>query len=129
MTGDTTLQILVADDDPKVRSALRLILEQDPDNIGIDEVESTEKLLEWTQQGKAELVLLDWYLPGLHQPAHVFAFLRQHSPTIKIVAMGADYQSRQIALALGADVFISKSDPPEELLKAIEQCRITNGSR
>jgi DNA-binding NarL/FixJ family response regulator len=123
------LRILLADDDPKVRSALRLILEQDPLNGAIEEVENTEKLLEWSEQSEAELVLLDWYLPGLHQPAHVFAFLRQRSPALKIAAMGADNQARRIAIALGADVFISKSDPPEELLKAVYQCRSSNNVR
>jgi two-component system, NarL family, invasion response regulator UvrY len=121
------LRILLADDDLKVRSALRLLLEQDTLTNTIEEVENTEKLIEWTAQGEADLVLLDWYLPGLHQPAHVFAYLRQNSPGLKIVAMGPDTQSRQIALALGADVFISKSDPPEELIKAINECRSVNG--
>lgn len=122
------MRILLADDDPKVRSALRLILEQDARNGAIEEVDSIEKLLAWTANGKADLVLLDWYLPGLQQPAHVFAYLRRSAPALKIVAMGADHQSRQIALALGADAFISKSDPPEELIKAVSNCRLPNGS-
>jgi DNA-binding NarL/FixJ family response regulator len=118
------LHILLADDDIQVRSALRLILEQDANHGEINEVENTERLLAWAAQGKVDLVLLDWYLPGLQQPAHVFAFLRQNAPQLKIIAMGADNQSRQIAIALGADAFISKSDPPEELMKAVDHCRV-----
>jgi DNA-binding NarL/FixJ family response regulator len=121
------LRILLADDETKVRSALRLILEQDPATGGICEVENTEKLLEWVDQENTDLVLLDWHLPGLTTPAHVFARLRQNSPLLKIVAMGADNQSRHIAIALGADAYISKSDPPEELLKAVNQCRTITG--
>jgi DNA-binding NarL/FixJ family response regulator len=122
------LRILLADDDSKVRSALRLILEQDPRTDGIFEVENTETLLAWSALNEVDLVLLDWYLLGLHQPAHVFSYLRQNAPQLKIVAMGADNQSRQIAIALGADAYISKSDPPEELLKAVNQCRDHAGS-
>jgi len=117
------LRILLADDDPKVRSALRLLLEQDSLSDDIEEVENTESLLKWAAEGKADLVLLDWYLPGLQQPAHVFAHLRQNSPALKIIAMGGDNQSRQIALALGADIFISKSDQPEELIKAVSMAQ------
>lgn len=117
------MRILLADDDPQVRSALRLILEQDPLTSWIAEVESTAQLLDWTAQSEVDLVLLDWYLPGLHQPAHVFSYLRKNSPQLQVVAMGAGSQSRQIALALGADAYISKSDPPEELLKAVNLCR------
>jgi two-component system, NarL family, invasion response regulator UvrY len=117
------LRILLADDDPQVCSALRLILEQDPLTSCIAEVESTAQLLDCAALSEADLVLLDWYLPGLQQPAHVFAYLRKNSPELKVVAMGAGSQSRQIALALGADAYISKSDPPEELLKAVNLCR------
>ena len=117
------MRILLADDDPQVCSALRLILEQDPLTSCIAEVESTAQLLACAALSEADLVLLDWYLPGLQQPAHVFAYLRKNSPELKVVAMGAGSQSRQIALALGADAYISKSDPPEELLKAVNLCR------
>jgi two-component system, NarL family, invasion response regulator UvrY len=123
MIEEFTLRILLADDDPQVCSALRLILEQDPLTSCIADVESADQLLDCTRLSEVDLVLLDWYLPGLHQPAHVFAYLRKNSPQLQIVAMGAGSQSRQIALALGADAYISKSDPPEELLKAVNLCR------
>lgn len=59
------MRVLIADDRPQVRSALRLLLKQEPDVTVVGEAEDAEQALELAIGERPELVLLDWELPGL----------------------------------------------------------------
>ena len=60
------MRILIADDQPNVRSALRLLLEQDPDVHIVAEVADSNGLLKQVGKNCPDLVLLDWELPWHH---------------------------------------------------------------
>jgi DNA-binding NarL/FixJ family response regulator len=110
------VHILLADDQAKVRSALRLLLEQQPGVQVTGEAANAAELL--GQKACADLVLLDWELPGL-APDDTLLALRPH---LKIIALSGRPQARQAALEAGADAFVSKIDPPERLLAALYDC-------
>ena len=59
------MRIFLADDQAKARSALRLLLEQEPGLSVVGEATETEDLLAQVQRTQPDLVLLDWELPGL----------------------------------------------------------------
>jgi len=59
------IHVLLADDQSKVRSALRLVLEQQPGVHILGEAVDTTGLLDWVKTARPDLVLLDWELPGL----------------------------------------------------------------
>ncbi len=115
----------MADDEPKVRSALRLILEEEAGITHFGEVDHAGALLKTVEEQQVGLLLLDWDLPGLQQPAQVLASLRQGNPRLKVIALGSRQESRALAIALGVDAFVSKTDPPERLLDALKLCRET----
>ena len=113
------MKVLLAENRPDVRSALRLLLEQKPELTIISEVAKINDLLEQLDKGCPDLVLLDWDLPGL-EPADVLLRIRRCCPDLKIIAISSRTESEKKALAAGVDTFVSKADTPERLLTAID---------
>ncbi len=113
------MKVLLAENRPDVRSALRLLLEQKPELTIISEVAKINDLLEQLDKGCPDLVLLDWDLPGL-EPADVLLRIRRCCPNLEIIAISSRTESEKKALAAGADTFVSKADTPERLLAAID---------
>ena len=56
--------VLIAEDQPKVRRALRLLLEQEPGENVVGETAEAKEQLTQVAAGCPDLVLLDWGLPG-----------------------------------------------------------------
>jgi len=115
------MRVLLADDQSKVRSALRLVLEQQPGVSILGEAVDATGLLDWVKAACPDLVLLDWELPGLPRN-DVLSALRARCPHLKVIALSGRPEARQAALAAGADAFVSKGDPPERLLAAVNDC-------
>jgi DNA-binding NarL/FixJ family response regulator len=109
---------LLADDDVKVRSALRLLLEQQAELSVVGEAVHGSEVLTRSGAVTPDLVLLDWELPG-PPSCDLLRALREACPTSLVVALSGRPEARQAALAAGADGFISKGDPPELVLEAL----------
>jgi DNA-binding NarL/FixJ family response regulator len=113
------MRILIADDQPSVRSALKLLLGQRAEMNVAGEATTSRELLTWLRSNSADLVLIDWELPG--QPENgILPVVRRMYPDVALIAMDSHPQSRQEAMAQGADDFIVKGEPPEHLLDAVE---------
>ena len=59
------MQILLADNQPKVRFGLRVLLERQPGLKVVGEAADAEELLARMEADRPDLVLLGWELPGL----------------------------------------------------------------
>ncbi|MBL7065244.1 MAG: response regulator transcription factor [Anaerolineae bacterium] len=123
------MRVLLADDQSKVRSALRLVLEQQPGIHILGEAVDATGLLDWMKAACPNLVLLDWELPGLgaDNPSTgsgqgLLPTLRELCPGLMVIALSGRPEARQAALDAGADAFVSKGDPPERLLAAVNDC-------
>jgi acetoin utilization protein AcuB len=116
------MHVLLADDQAQVRSALRLLLEQEPSVDTISEVADTESLLAFVKEHQPDLLLLDWELAGLAE-APVIAELRRARPNLAIVALSGRLGARQTSLEAGVEAFVSKSRPPEELLSILHKIK------
>jgi DNA-binding NarL/FixJ family response regulator len=114
------MRVILADDQAKVRSALRLLLEHEPDVEVLGEAVDTTGLLDWVTAMCPNLVLLDWELPGLPAAA-LLPRLKCHCPALRVIALSVQPESRQAALDAGADAFVCKGDPPEQLLIAMDE--------
>ncbi len=108
------MNLLLADDEEKVLSALRLLLEQEPGIGAVDEVGEATSLLAKAQETCPDVVLLDWELPGLGK--QLLSELRAQDPQLRVIALSGRPEARQQAIGSGADAFVSKSDPPDVLL-------------
>ena len=115
------MRIFLADDQHKVRSALRLLLENETGVQVVGEAVDAEGLLAGTTATCPDLVLLDWELPGLTDGT--LSVLRRTHPGLCVIALSGRPEARRGALAAGADAFVSKANPPERLLAAIEKER------
>ena len=112
------MRVILADDQAKVRSALRLLLEHRPDVEILGEAVDATGLLDWVKAVCPDLVLLAWELPGLPAAA-LLPLLHNHCPGLRVIALSSRPEAHQAALDAGADAFVSKGDPPEKLLNAI----------
>ena len=115
------MRVLLADDQSKVRSALRLLLEQEPELSGVSEATDADELLAQVGTFRPDIVLLDWELPGLEADG-LLPTLRELCPRLKVIALSGRPEACRAALAAGADAFVSKGDPPERLLAAVNDC-------
>lgn len=116
------MRVLLADDQPQVRSALRLFLEQDDVWQVVAEAANSESLLAQTQTSQPDLVLLDWELPGM-STIELLAQLRHCLPHLFVIVLSSRFEARQAALEAGSDAFISKSSPPRQLLATLQMLR------
>jgi len=112
------MRVLVADDQQRVRSALHLLLDQEPDLNVVGEAGEAHSLLAQLQAARPDLVLLDWSLPGLPAIGSLPA-LRLACPHLLVIVLSGNPEASREALAAGADAFVSKVEPPERLLDAV----------
>jgi DNA-binding NarL/FixJ family response regulator len=109
---------MLADDQPMVRFALRVLLERQPGVKVVGEAVDAEGLLAQLPVLNPHLVLLDWELPGLEDVSLLVA-LREDCPDLWVIALSGRPEARRNALATGVNAFVSKTDPPERLLATI----------
>jgi len=120
--NDKRMRVLIADDQPQVRSALRVLLMQEPDIAIVGEAKDVEQTLEQIAGQQPDLVLLDWELPGQNGDSALVQ-LRKVQSGLAVIALSGRPEARRAALAAGADAFVSKGDPPEQLLAVVDEYR------
>lgn len=111
------MRILLADDQAKVRSALRLLLEQEPGLSVVGEAADAEALLSLTKETQPDLIILDWKLTS--RRAALMSAIRESCPGVVMLVLSGRPETHQDALAAGADAFVSKGDSPERLLTTL----------
>lgn len=113
-----TLQILIADKNRDSRSALALLLETRLGANIVGEAPTMEALLEQAAVTHPDIVLLDWELPGIPEADRI-VIVRSVAPGVRVVVISARPESA--ALAVGADAFVNKTDPPERILAVLKE--------
>ncbi len=116
-------EILITDDHPLFRSALRQALTLSlGSNVRLVEAENIAEL-EKNLQEKSDwdLVLLDLNMPGAHGFSGL-VLLRGQYPQIPVVMISAQEESMVMARSreFGASGFIPKSSPLEDIQKAVQ---------
>ncbi len=121
-----TLRVLLADDQAGLRSAIRLLLEEDPEVEVIGEVVEAKTLLAKAESTRPHLLLLDWELPGLKAMGGVrqlLGTLHNRYPHLHVIVLSGQPDAGNNALAAGADYFVSKADPPDSLLAVLHRAK------
>ena len=115
------MKVLVVDDHPLIREALRQVLRALAKNIELLEAGSaTEALAAADKCDGLDLILLDLTLPG-RDGYEVLRELRERYPSYPVVVLSASDQSEVVMRALdaGAMGFIPKTSSNEVLLGAL----------
>jgi DNA-binding NarL/FixJ family response regulator len=113
-------RFLLADDNPDLRSALRLMLETRLDAPLVFEAHDHASMIDQSMRHHPDCLILDWELPGLTEPDHLSA-LRDLLLDLKIIVISARPEAAEEAAAAHADAFVCKTDPPAEILQAIQR--------
>ena len=120
------MRVLLADDQAWLRSAIRLLLEEQPEIEIVGEAPDAATLEQLAKLRIPDLILLDWELPGLRVAADRRALLRvirRYNPRLQVIVLSGRPESSRGALSAGANAFVSKADPPERLLAALQKAQ------
>lgn len=112
------MRIFLADGEPEVRTAMQILLDQEPGLRVVGQAGRACGLVDRVRASHADLVVVDWHLPG-GQMSDLLPALHNANGVSRVIALGIRPEVERSALAAGADAFVSKTDPPEQLLAAL----------
>lgn len=111
-------RVYIADAKTEERSALRLVLQDLKMDIAGEAADWTTMLAS-VPISRTDMLLIDWdMLPK--SPSEGLNTLRKACPTALIIILISHFDARQqAALSAGADAFISKGEPPEQVAERL----------
>lgn len=122
MSSNNLINLIIVEDHPLFRLGISSGLRQKSNTIQIlDEVDCGAKFFESLQINKPNIVLLDIVLPDMNG-IEISRRLRAEYPKINILIFSTEVTESVIVelLEIGIDGFISKTEPIEVLIQAIE---------
>lgn len=122
------IRVVLADDHPLVRAGLRQVLADEPAIEVVGEAADGDETVAVLRATEPDVVLLDITMPGAPFPG-LLRLLRSAFPRIEvlIVTMHGEDQFAVRALKEGAAGYLTKQQPPGEVISAIKQ--IAGGGR
>ncbi len=122
------IRVVIADDHPLVRAGLRQVLADEPDIEVVGEAADGDETVAVLRTTEPDVVLLDITMPGAPFPG-LLRLLRSAFPRVEvlIVTMHGEDQFAVRALKEGAAGYLTKQQPPQEVINAIKQ--IAGGGR
>ncbi|MBH5319449.1 hybrid sensor histidine kinase/response regulator transcription factor [Paenibacillus sp. GSMTC-2017] len=117
---ETSIRVLVVDDQPIFRESLQLILQQHKDMNVVGLAANGQEALDMIPTENPDVVLLDVRMPILDGPS-TLQVIRERWPTIRIIMVTTIEEASQAAntLGSGASGYLLKSVSPIELVEAI----------
>jgi DNA-binding NarL/FixJ family response regulator len=114
------IRILIADDHPRFREGLQLMLRREPDLEVIGEASSGEQAVAMAEAGQPDIILMDLHMPGLHG-VDATRRIMETSPHIRVlvITMYEDDDTVFAALRAGARGYLLKGADKAEVLRAI----------
>lgn len=115
-------RFLVVEDHPLVRRGIRQLIEETYTRATVDEADCVETAVSHLRTAEYDLVVLDLSLPrqsGLEALDLLHA--QKEGLRIAVYSMHAERQFAMRALRAGAHAYVTKDQPPEQLLAAIRK--------
>ena len=106
-------RILAVEDDERIRSAVKLALEDE--GWSVDEAESGEEAIEMFQRSAPDVVLIDIMLPGIDGFELCRTLRRTSDVPVVMVTARNDTHDVVAGLEAGADDYLTKPFAPKEL--------------
>ena len=113
------LRILLADDQERVLYGLQALLRQQPGWRVVGEAENANDLLILAEVLVPDLILIDWNLPDL-SGEKVVDSLHRMSKSLAVIVISGQIEVKNTVLEAGANAFVSKTSPPDQLVEAIK---------
>jgi DNA-binding NarL/FixJ family response regulator len=117
-----TINILIADDHPVVRTGLRQILGSEADVWIVAEVADGDALLHTLASAPVDVLLLDLAMPGAPFPA-LLREVKSRYPRLRVLVLSMQPEDQFAVRALrdGAAGYLSKDRSPQELIAAVRK--------
>jgi DNA-binding NarL/FixJ family response regulator len=117
---DTPVRVLVADDEPLVRSGLRLILDAEPDLEVVGEAGDGAQAVELSRTLRPDVVCMDVRMPGVDGLRATELVLRLPEPPRVLVVTTFEHDGYVLdALTVGASGFLLKRAGADEMVQAV----------
>ena len=128
MTEGSGTQILIVEDHPTMREAMRMVLEHE--GFAIREAADGAAALSMVRQQQPDLVFLDLNIPGT-SGADVLRELKGDPETrdVRVIIVTATgEEGREQVISLGADEYFTKPFSPLALLRTVERVLAGDGA-
>jgi len=116
------IRVMLVDDHPIVRRGLKETLSAEADVVVVGEAARSEEVLAALTANPCDVVLLDISLPG-RGGLDVLKAIRQSFPDVRVLVVSTHDESQYAVRAMraGAAGYLTKTSPPEELVRAVRQ--------
>jgi DNA-binding NarL/FixJ family response regulator len=122
------IRVLLVDDDPLVRSGLRLLLASAGGIEVTGEAQDGQEVLAAVDRHRPDVVLMDLRMPGLDGIAATRLLRSQPKPPAVLILTTFDIDELVLdALRAGASGFLLKDTAPADLVRAIEHVNAGDG--
>ncbi len=114
------IRIILVDDHTVMRNGLRLMLADHPEFEILGEFADGTEAVEAAERLEPDLILMDVAMPGM-DGVEATRIIKEHHPAIRVIGLSMfdDERTREKMLAAGAEQYLGKAGPSEELLQAM----------
>lgn len=116
----TDIRVLIADDDPRLRASVRLLIDNEPDMTVAGLAADGGAAIAGVEEHRPDVVLMDVRMPVMNGIDATRALLsRDRGPRVVVLTMFDLDQYVYEALRAGASGFMLKNAPPASLVHAV----------
>ncbi|WP_306744835.1 response regulator [Saccharothrix yanglingensis] len=122
MTGYPTIAVVISDDDPLIRDALREVLDAEPDLRVVAVARDADEAIEMTARHAPAVVVLDVRMPG-GGGGRAVREIRLRSPRVGILALSAYADSAAVGeiKRAGVSEYLVKGVPNSDIVAAVRR--------
>jgi DNA-binding NarL/FixJ family response regulator len=117
---ETKIRVMLVDDHPVMREALRAIITSEPDLAVVAEADGGRAAIDLLGHAKPDVILMDGSMPDMNG-IETTRQLRQLQPDVKIIGLTLYEQTTYLEemVEVGASGYVLKTGAPEDVTKAI----------
>jgi len=112
------IKALVADDQPRARKSIKTLLATWPEIGQVREAANGREAIGLVEESRPDVVLMDVRMPEM-DGIEATRLIKARWPQVKVIVLSMYPDYATDVLEAGADAFLTKGTPPEELLSTL----------